>query len=539
MIEVNQFYKDNVYTPSRKTTARVKFEILDNSAYEDCHINTSTEAIISRKDQLINKERETSFKYATYEKNYFKLDGSFRIPPKNNEIDNNELGWWSDDICNDEGIFDTPQVIDFTFDTVHHSPGLTINFDTKNNEYATDFKVEVFDENNNTIYTKQENNNTKDIYLMATPLEGYKHIKITINKWGKSFRRAKVVEVDFGISQEYHDEKIRTIDIIEEISIANENIPSSESTVVLDNQDRTFNVLNRDGFNRFLQERQQIKIDMGVETSLDIYEYVPMGVFYLRDWQIDEGAISTTLTSRDIIDVIATEDYEGNISTNLYDLAEDIFTKTNVEKYNIDTNLKTIPTNGFDKKIKVRQALQHIAVASKAAIYQDRYGVLQVKRFELLDAHTTYMMYAGIDMYCGMVTPTVDKGIDMKELTLDQMYAEPQIKLDKLLKSVTIKVNEIEYSFTNPGVREGENIIIDNPLILTEQHAAEIAEWIINESNLRAIYNIRWRQNPALERGDIIKVEDSFGSNKQSRILRNEFSYAGYLSGNIVAKGGV
>ena len=169
MIEVNQFYKDNVYTPSRKTTARVKFEILDNSAYEDCNISTSPEAIISRKDQLINKERETSFKYATYEKNYFKLDGSFRIPPKNNEIDNNELGWWSDDICNDEGIFDTPQEIDFTFDTIHRSPGLTINFDTKNKEYATDFIVEVFDENNNTIYSLNENNHTKDIYLMATP----------------------------------------------------------------------------------------------------------------------------------------------------------------------------------------------------------------------------------------------------------------------------------------------------------------------------------------------------------------------------------
>ena len=539
MIEVNQFYRDAIYAPVRKTTARVKFEILDNSAYEDYNISTSPEAVISRKNQLINKVRETSFKYATWEKNYFKLDGSYRIPPRNDVIDNNELGWWSDDICDSEGIFDTSQVIDLTFDTIHSSPGITLNFDIKNKEYATDFEINVFDEDDNVIYSLNESNNTKEIYLIPVPIEGYKRITISINKWNKGYSRAKVVEIDFGILQEYTDEKIKSIDIIEEISIADENIPSSESTVVLDNQDRVFNVLNRDGLNRFLQDRQEIKIDIGVETSPDEYEYVSMGVFYLRDWKTDEGAISTTLTSRDIIDVIGTEDYEGTIGTNLYDLAEDILSSVGVEKYNIDIGLKLIPTNGFDKKIKVRQALQHIAVASKAVVYQDRLGILQIKRFELLDEHTTYMIYAGTDMYCGMVTPSIDRDIDMRELKLDQIYAEPQIKLDKLLKSVTFKIQDIEHMFSNPGVREGENIQIDNPLILTLQHAEGIAQWIIYESNLRAIYDIRWRQNPALECGDIIKVHDSFGSNKQSRILRNEFAYDGALDGNITSRGGV
>ena len=45
-----------------------------------------------------------SHKYATFERDYFRLDGTFYIPPKENEGDS-ELGWWSDVISDSEGLF--------------------------------------------------------------------------------------------------------------------------------------------------------------------------------------------------------------------------------------------------------------------------------------------------------------------------------------------------------------------------------------------------------------------------------------------------
>ena len=81
MIKVSKQFKEAIYAPTRRTTAKVSFEILDVEAYDDHTVTVISEAPISRKEQLTNRERSMSHKYATFEKDYFKLDGSFYIPP--------------------------------------------------------------------------------------------------------------------------------------------------------------------------------------------------------------------------------------------------------------------------------------------------------------------------------------------------------------------------------------------------------------------------------------------------------------------------
>ncbi|MEG0451289.1 MAG: hypothetical protein RR595_15645, partial [Lysinibacillus sp.] len=165
------------------------------------------------------------------------------------------------------------------------------------------------------------------------------------------------------------------------------------------------------------------------------------------------------------------------------------------------------------------------------------------KPFVILDESTSYIYFAGPDMLTGMTTPTVNSGYDMLNITFDNVYNEPQIKLDKLIQSLVMTVyvggNKEERTFMNAEVKEGASMKCDNPLINSVNHAADIAQWIIDESNLRALYQVNWRQNPALECGDIVFVEDSFGAEKQSRITKQEFEFAGYLSGKTETKGGV
>ena len=96
-----------------------------------------------------------------------------------------------------------------------------------------------------------------------------------------------------------------------------------------------------------------------------------------------------------------------------------------------------------------------------------------------------------------------------------------------------------EVTFYNEGIKEGSSFKVDNPLINSIEHAEDVAKWIIEEYNLRAVYSINWRQNPCLECGDIVLVEDSYDAKKLSRITKQEFEYAGYLSGKTESKGGV
>lgn len=543
MIKVSHQFKRSVYAPTRKTTAKVSFEILDNEVYSDNTSTVTSEAFISRKDQLTNKIRAMTHKYATFERDYFKLDGSFYIPPRPGEGDS-ELGWWSDAICDENGIFNPYQVLEFNFTEEHNSMGLTISFDVLAKEYASDFDIEVYRLDNTLIHKEIVINNDKTTYVLIHGLDNYGKIIITIKKWAKPFRRVRITEVDFGVIKDYEDDKLIKLNIIEEMNIISDKIPSNEIRFTIDNSSKEFNILNPSGFYRFLKERQEVKASIGIEIGEDEFEFIPMGKFYLTDWQSDEGALTTTFIARDIFELLEGKEYISITNTNLYDLAEDILIKANVENYYIDEELRNIPTNGFIKPLNSRKALQYLGIAGKCAIYQDRQGVLQIKQFKVLDEKDTqYIYFAGPDMFTGMIYTAVDEGYDMKNITFDNVYKEPQIKLDKLLYSLVMVVNngevKEEVTFYNEGIKEGSSFKIDNPLINTVEHAENVAEWIISEYNLRALYNINWRQNPCLECGDIVLVEDSFNAKKQSRIIKQEFEYQGYLAGKTETKGGV
>ncbi|MCJ8008124.1 hypothetical protein ACFFF5_17775 [Lederbergia wuyishanensis] len=546
MIQVSRRFKDEIYAPSRKTTAKVSFEILDNEAYEDNTVSVTSEAVISRKAQITNKKRNLTNKYATFEPNFFRLDGSFCIPPKQNET-NSEVGWVSSDLCDENGCFSPSQVIKFDFSEPHSSIGITITFDTSTNEYAADFDIYVFDSNNQQIHKEEVIENTESLYVLEHNLDNYNRITISIKRWANGNRRARVTEVDFGLIKEYQGNKLISMNIIEEMNVIGDTIPSNEITFTVDNSDRAFNILNPDGVYKYLRERQEVTVEIGLELveGSDDYEFVPMGMFYLTEWKSDEGSLTTTFTARDVFELLEQEEYTSITNTNLYLLTQDILIKAGVKNYQIDSKLKQILTSGFKEKLNSRNALQYVGLAGRSVVYQDRFGVVTIKQLELLTESTGYLNFSGYDTFTGMTTLEVDQDYDFKYINFDNTYNEPQIELDKLIKSLTVVVIEDgseegqEVTFINSAVKTGDSLKLENPLINTVQHAQQIAEWIINESNLRALYDTNWRQNPALECGDAVLVEDGFGAKKKSRIIKQEFNFEGYLDGKTVTKGGV
>lgn len=617
MIEVSNEFKKAVYAPIRKCMARVTFEILDLEAFKDNTKKVTSEAPISRLEQATNKVRETK-KYATFEQDYFKLDGSFHVPPKKEENISSELGWWSDTLCSSDCTFNPYQVLEFNFSKEHSSMGLTLLFDVLSNECASDFDINVFGATGNLIKHESIVNNTESKFVFIEHLSNYTKIVITIKKWCRSYRRAKIVEVDFGVIKQYEDDKLVSINLLEQMDVVSNYLPSNEIKFTIDNSDKAFNILNPSGFFSFLKEKQEVFTEFGVELEDGTIEYIPMGKHYLREWQSDEGTLTTTFTARDIIDALEEKNYISSTlaEKSLYDIAVDVLSRLNIE-YKIDPNLKNIQTIGYLPKLKVREVLQHIAIAGRCAVYQDRAtGKLVIKQFKTLDESTSYINFCGgCDLSFGVVYPQVNKGFDIKNITLDNMYTEPQIKLDKLVKSVEVTVNTyspeteekevlntdfnisgediifLEYKtycnaklevtgaiswsilghyangaelkikangtvnikvrgyalVTNKttfvlmdnSIKEGAKLSVDNPLIDNPEVAKDVATWLFYESRLRALYEANWRQNPALECGDIVIIEDGFGEKKQSRITRQEFEYKGYLSGKTESRGGV
>lgn len=380
MIKVSQKYKESVYAPIRKISGRVRFEILDTTSFKDNIKIVSSESVISKKEQLTNKIRRMSNKYAVLEKDYLKLDGSFILPSQADENDY-EVGWWSENLCDENGLFTPYEVLEFDFTEEHSSMGLTIYFDILNDEYATDFDIDVYDLSSNLIVHEEVANNDKSTFVYVNQLSNYGKIVITIKRYCTGHRRVKITEVDFGIIKQYEDKDLVNMNVLQELDLTSNTLPSDELRFTIDNSNKEFNLLNPQGFYEFLQQGQECFPELGVEISPGQFEWVQVGKYYLKNWESEDNQLTAKFIARDILDTLTDETEnktERNIS--LYDLAIEVMEENNIEEYEITENLKNIRTKSLYKKTSYRNLLQLIAIAGSCVVYTDNTGRLHIKQ---------------------------------------------------------------------------------------------------------------------------------------------------------------
>lgn len=553
MVNVSTDFKEKVYSTARKTNARVTFEIIDTTAYNNT-VTVSDRSLFSREDQISNRERKLSYKYGTMERSKWLMDGSFVIPPKpqDEDTDKAEVGWWSFWTSDASGNFETPPVVTITFPEVHSSLGITITFDTVTGETAKNFDVKVYDEAGSMIHQWFFSNNSKPVVVLDQIYDNYKKVEVRITQWSKGHHRAVISEIDFGITQEYTGEKIISMKVIEEMDLLGSTMPSNEFEFTIDNSNREFNIINPEGFYRFIQTGQEAKVYIGVKINddeeEDIFEEILMGTFYLTEWKSDLNALTTTFTARDIINSLESQpEYVSElVKPNLYDLAVDVLTKSGVTRYEIDTRLRDIDSLGFLEPINPRVAMQHIAIASQSTGYQNREGVMILKHFEPIQTSTGYMIFAGPDEYAGVTTPEVLVDYGYQAIDFDNLFGEPEIVLESAVKALTFDVHHHETYMTevtienpDPSANKGVTYKYQNPLIITPVQAQQVANWMFLEYDFDAKYTAVWRQNPAFEVGEAVAIEDIYGGMKKVRISKQEFNFAGYLDGVTEGKGGV
>lgn len=518
-------FQDAIYGTVRRVFGRVTFDITDVTANADvASATTSAQAAgISDPAQLYNKVRTQSYNFGTMENNRFKLDGSFSFPDST-LANNGECGFVSSALCDADGVFATAQTVTITFGGLHSSAGLTITFDKLGGEYATDFILTAYDASNTIIDTVTVTGNTE---IKAEPLgqlANYKKIVISITKWSHPFRRARVTEVDFGIVREY-EEKLVGFNLVEEMRLTADELPSPELTFTVDNLDRAFNILNPTGFYAYLQQRQMITAELGLDLGNGSVEWVPMGTFLLREWKSNEGSLTAAFTARPLIDTMDAYDYEKTIpvSTNLQALAEAIFAVCGITKYSIDPALAEVATNGIVTKTSCKNVLQMIAIAGRCRVYTARDGTIVLKQ------DVSY------------VVPTT-----LDEIRLDDSFNEPKITLSPRVASVSVSYwTDASASTANdysvPGVTAGDRLRVDsNKLINTSAQAAAVAAWIAGWKNAaRANWVATWRGNPAHEMSDPILLDNTYNVVRTGLVTKNSVEYKGYLSAVTELQGGI
>lgn len=92
---------------------------------------------------------------------------------------------------------------------------------------------------------------------------------------------------------------------------------------------------------------------------------------------------------------------------------------------------------------------------------------------------------------------------------------------------VTTSVSQITIPISN----DGEDLIIDNPLIDSAERAQVIGEWIKNRTFDRRNIAVTWRADPRLDAGDIIKCQGAYNINN-AIVTKVEYTYNGAFRGS-------
>lgn len=305
-----------------------------------------------------------------------------------------------------------------------------------------------------------------------------------------------------------------------------------------------------------------------VDTSL--VEWIPCGKYFVTEWKNDLANRIITFTCHDYFYMLGDTSYgptAATVASDLYSLTADVLAAGEVEDFIIDSKLSAITAGKFFERVDCRTALQNIAIAAQVCIFQDRYGRVVLKPFATLDKLSNFLLYTRNPAatpsqlsvngnYAGPNTYSViSTGSGMRFIDYDSMYSDPEISLSPNISQLIIKVfysvtdaesGEVTWEsrdtiHTSPHItgNTGVAFTIENPLVLTDNMANEIADWYFDESLYNAQFRAVWRQNTAIECTDMVLIEDPFHSNKQTRVFRQEFNYEGYLEGSTESRGGV
>lgn len=511
MYNTSQAYKDAVFAPARTVKGRVTFAIIDTTALTDINvINTTAEYELSDKAQITNLVRDLK-NWSTWEKDRTTLDGAFAFSDGTNL---GEVGFVSDGLSENDQSFTVNPNLSVVFDNPHSSIALTVTFDQVNNEYAEDFVITAYDDVGGIILSESYVGNTETIVVAEGLFQNYYRIDLQITKWSHARHRARVAEIDFGAVRIYDgDNSLVSMNLVEDVDYKGKVIPTSEVTFVVQNVDQEFNLLNPEGIYAFLQQNQQVLPEIGILAGGTV-QYVPLGEFFLSEWNSDEGGATASFTASDILGVMTQFTYENltPASTNIGAFIENLFIICGISEYNIDSSVYSISTNGLIRSTDCRTALNLACIAGMVHAYTNRDGEVIVEPWVI--------------------------GTAQDQVTRAKIFKESQISLEPLVKTVEVQYWSDLSTSGSVSVATGETTgeiltYTNNTLINDSTQATTVANWAVALTTFRAKFVTDFRGDPAYELLDTFALEDLYGTFTDAIMSKLELKYKGYLRGTM------
>ena len=377
MYQTSQEYKDLMKRPVRNQSfMKVQLGLINQDAQQSAELQDQ-EKYNGFSDPTSLYSQHTVKRYATYEKNMFRADGGMYFLPRS-END------YSKDGITSKNLFAGTFSVKFVFGCGKSDiKGLTIRF---GENYPTKFTI-MTDSGEVNQY-----NNANATFETDSVFENTESIELSIIEMRFPNNRVRIDYIQFGLGLEYDNEWIKEASSTTSLSAINDDLPQSEFSITLNNDNQIFNVDNPASEINFLESGQKINALMGYKLDSGSVEWMQMHSLYVHEWSADDE--QATIKAVDVLQFMSDEYHKGEYYTDgisLYDLAEQVFADAGItpDEYDIDTYLKKVKVHNPLPNVTHKEALQIIANAGRCVLDYDRYGRIRIHSLFIPECETS------------------------------------------------------------------------------------------------------------------------------------------------------
>ena len=411
MKSVSNAYKASMKAMLRnRSYVRITFGNVDTTAATDGEWESNGAASISE-FETVDYAYQYGDTYAALELNRWALDGKTLIVPTGEDVQD---GFISSLMSDGEGNFSTPPVITREFSLKHIFPGLTLTFDTRQQEWPLEVTADFY-LNGEVVDTQTVSITSVQTTISTTATEVDK-VTITFDRC-LPYRRPRLENVLYGLNVQFVNKDIVSTQQKHDVDPLSRRLPTETMQFTILDYEHKYDPDNPAGIYAYVDKNSPIEIQFGYELPDGSVEWIKPDNYVLNAKPSAQNN-QATFNGTGLIGSLTGTFYKSKLgSKSLYDMAQEVLldagltlTEQGENPWEIDDALKDMFTTAALPIDTHMNCLQLIAHAACCRLYTDDDNIIHIRPFGV----TVIGIYNGVWADNGHVWfsewDTIDKG---------------------------------------------------------------------------------------------------------------------------------
>lgn len=411
MKSVSNAYKASMKAMLRnRSYVRITFGNVDTTAATDGKWESNGAASISE-FETVDYAYQYGDTYVSLELNRWALDGKSLLVPTGEDVQD---GFISSLMSDAEGNFTTPPVITREFSLKHIFPGLTLTFDTRQQEWPLEVTADFY--LNGAVVDTQTVSITSVQTTISTTATEVDKVTITFDRC-LPYRRPRLENVLYGLNVQFVNKDIVSTQQKHDVDPLSRRLPTETMQFTILDYEHKYDPDNPAGIYAYVDKNSPIEIQFGYELPDGSVEWIKPDNYVLNAKPSAQNN-QATFNGTGLIGSLTGTFYKSKLgSKSLYDMAQEVLldagltlTEQGENPWEIDDALKDMFTTAALPIDTHMNCLQLIAHAACCRLYTDDDNIIHIRPFGV----TVIGIYNGVWADNGHVWfsewDTIDKG---------------------------------------------------------------------------------------------------------------------------------